>query len=215
MLESPVPKRILVLHSGGMDSTVCLYAAHAAGHEVVSLGIDYGQRLGVEMMFAERQCQELGVRREVVRVSWAKPDREIPLKRDVREMRETVSSAFLPGRNVVFLSLACAHAAGIGAEEIQIGLNCVDFSGYPDCTVEFFESFRAMIKIANPEAPALKAPLLNMSKVEIADKARELGIGEWDTWSCYRPQLIEGSVDPCGVCDACLLHAHAWATEQN
>ena len=205
-------KRILVLHSGGMDSTVCLYAAHAEGHEVVSLGVDYGQRLRVEMIFAERQCATLGVRRDVVRVGWAKPDREIPRGREIAEMRETVSQAFLPGRNAVLLSLACAHAAGVRADEVQIGLNCVDFSGYPDCTVDFVNAFRRMMSVANPTGPILSAPLLRLSKREIAQKARGLGLGEWDTWSCYRPQLKDGSVTPCGSCDACRLHAHAWSS---
>ena len=78
-------RRVLVLHSGGMDSTVCLFAAHQVGHEVISLGIDYGQRLAIEMMFAERHCAQLGIRREVVRVQWNKPERDIPLgRRDLR-----------------------------------------------------------------------------------------------------------------------------------
>lgn len=203
-------RRILVLHSGGMDSTVCLYAAHCAGHEVVSLGVDYGQRLGVEMMFAEQQCARIGVRREVIRVQWSKPERDIPLDRDVDEMRASVSPAFLPSRNVVFLALASAHAAGLRADEVQIGLNCVDFSGYPDCTVEFFEAFTTLLAIANPEGPSLSAPLLRLSKREIAAEARVLGLGEWDTWSCYRPQLVEGKVAPCLQCDACRLHTLAW-----
>jgi 7-cyano-7-deazaguanine synthase len=206
-------RRILVLHSGGMDSTVCLYAAHQAGHEVVSLGVDYGQRLAVEMMFAERHCAHLGVRREVVRVQWNKPDRDIPLDRGTDEMRASVSPAFLPSRNIVFLALASAHAAGLGADEVQIGLNCVDFSGYPDCTIEFFESFQAMLAIGNPESPVLSAPLLRMSKREIAAQAQSFGLSEWDTWSCYRPQLREGAVTPCLRCDACRLHAEAWAEE--
>lgn len=205
-------RRILVLHSGGMDSTVCLYAAHKAGDEVVSLGIDYGQRLRVEMMFAEKHCVALGVRRDVVHVKWSKPEREIPVNRSVVEMKASVSPAFLPGRNLSFLALATAHAAGIQADEVQIGLNCVDFSGYPDCTVEFFNAFKATLAIADPSL-VVTAPLLNLSKRQIAEKARSLGLGEWDTWSCYRPQLREGAVVPCHECDACRLHAHAWGQD--
>jgi len=197
-------RRILVLHSGGMDSAVCLYAAHQAGHEVISLGIDYGQRLSVEMTFAERQAATIGAHREVIRLQWQKPEREIPLDRDVTEMPSAISPAFLPGRNIVFLSLAMAHAAGVGAHEVQIGLNCVDFSGYPDCTEAFFDAFKAMLAVGNPEAPELVAPLLRMTKREIAQQARDLDLGEWDTWSCYRPQLSNGSVSPCHKCDACV-----------
>lgn len=204
-------RRVLVLHSGGMDSTVLVYAAHAAGHEVISLGVDYGQRLSVEMMFAQKHCDALGVTREVIQVNWRKPDRPIPLDRSVDEMRASVSPAFLPARNVVFLSLAAAHAAGLGADEVQIGLNCIEFSGYPDCTVEFFEAYRDMLAIASPDGPRLTAPLLELDKRQIADLGRSLGLGEWDTWSCYRPQIVEGAVTPCHQCDACRLHAHAWS----
>lgn len=204
--------RVLVLHSGGMDSTTCLFLAHRGGAEVISLGIDYGQRLAVELMFAERQCATLGIKREVVKVAWHKPERVIPLDRSIDEMSATVSPAFLPGRNVLFLSLACAHASGIDADEVHIGLNAVEYSGYPDCTPQFLSAFVAMMAQANPGGPRIVAPLLHQSKPEIAALARELGIGEHDTWSCYRPQLKEGGVLPCGACDACRLHDHAWRT---
>jgi 7-cyano-7-deazaguanine synthase len=206
-------RRILVLHSGGMDSTVCLYAAHEAGHEVVSLGIDYGQRLAIEMMFAERHCAHLGIRREVVQVHWNKPERDIPLNRAINAMPASVSPAFLPSRNIVFLAVASAHAAGLAADEVQIGLNSVDYSGYPDCTVEFFEAFKAMLAVGNPKGPSLTAPLLRTSKREIAARAQSLGLSECDTWSCYRPQFRDGRVEPCHQCDACRLHAYAWAKE--
>lgn len=202
--------RILVLHSGGMDSTACLYKAKAEGHEVFSLGIDYGQRLAVELLFAQRHCEALGVPREVVSVTWRKPERHIPVDRSVKEMSASISPAFLPARNTLLLSIACAHASGIHADEVHTGLNCIEFSGYPDCTVEFLESFKAMMAIANPGGPRIVAPLHVLSKPEIAALARSLGIGEHDTWSCYRPQLIEGAITPCHECDACRLHDHAW-----
>lgn len=202
--------RVLVLHSGGMDSTTCLYKAHRDGAEVFSLGVNYGQKLAVELMFAQRHCDALGIPREVINVSWHKPERVIPMGRSVEEMRVSVSPAFLPSRNAVFLSIACAHAAGIGAEEVHTGINSVEFSGYPDCTPEFLESVSAMMRIANPKGARIVAPLLHMDKPQIASLARELGISEHDTWSCYRPALREGSVSPCGECDACRLHEHAW-----
>jgi 7-cyano-7-deazaguanine synthase len=203
-------KKILILHSGGMDSTTCLYQARAEGHDVLSLGVDYGQKLSIEFLFAERQCAQRDIPREVIKISWQKPQRLIPLNRSMEEMRSSISPAFLPGRNIVFLSLGYAHGAGIGVDEVQIGLNCVDFSGYPDCTVEFFASFRAMIEAGSPGGPALVAPLLTLRKSEIAERARDLGIGPNDTWSCYRPQVSKGTVVPCGQCDACRLHESAW-----
>jgi 7-cyano-7-deazaguanine synthase len=202
--------RVLVLHSGGMDSTTCLYKAHREGAEVFSLGVDYGQRLSVELMFAQRQCDALGIPREVVAVTWRKPEREIPVGRSIEEMRASVSPAFLPGRNALLLALACAHASGLGADEVHTGLNCVEFSGYPDCTPEFLSSFKEMMAVANPSGPEIVAPLLSMSKVDIAKLAQMLGVGERDTWSCYRPQISEGAVIPCHQCDACRLHDHAW-----
>jgi 7-cyano-7-deazaguanine synthase len=204
-------KRILVLHSGGMDSTTCLYKAKAEGADVFSLGIDYGQKLSVELLFAAKQCATLNIPREVISVTWRKPERPIPIGRDLSEMRSSISPAFLPARNVVLLSLACAYAAGISADEVHTGLNCIDFSGYPDCTIEFFGSYRSMMAIANPGGARIEAPLLDLSKPEIASLAKKLGIGEDDTWSCYQPQLLDGAVTPCRVCDACRLHEYAWA----
>jgi 7-cyano-7-deazaguanine synthase len=202
--------KVLVLHSGGMDSTTCLYHALALGHQVVSLGIDYGQALSVEMLFASEQCKKKGIDRQVVSVRWAKPERPIPLDRSTEEMRKEISPAFLPGRNIVFLSLGLSHAAGIAADELWTGINSVDFSGYPDCTPEFLEAFRSLQGIAVPNGPDIKAPLLTKSKPEIASLAHSLGIGPNDTWSCYRPQLSRGTVEPCGRCDACKLHKYAW-----
>lgn len=203
-------RRILVLHSGGLDSTTCLYEAVKEGHEVLSLGIDYGQRLSVELRFATEQCARLKVPREVIHVSWRKPDREIPLGRTISSIRDIKSTAFLPSRNIVFLSLAHAHAAGSKVDEVHTGINCVDFSGYPDCTVEFFEAFRAMIRVGSPDGPDIVAPLLNLGKREIAERASKVGIGPHDTWSCYKPKIERGTIRPCGECDACKLHAYAW-----
>jgi 7-cyano-7-deazaguanine synthase len=206
-------KRVVVLHSGGMDSTVCLYQAASDGHEVLSLGIDYGQRLSVEKLFAERQCASRGIDREVLNVAWKKPTRDIPTDRDVQTIRAGVSSAFLPSRNIVFLSLGHAHACGWGADELHIGLNCVDYSGYPDCTVEFFDSYVAMLAVGSPRGPTLSAPLLRKGKREIATQAKALGLAKTSTWSCYRPQILDGKVAPCGICDACKLHEFAWKAE--
>lgn len=210
-----MPKKVLVLHSGGLDSTVCLYEAVAAGYDIVSLGVDYGQRHVIELYFAQRQCAAKAVRREIVEVSWTKPERRLPLDRNVDEIRKTQSAAFLPGRNLLFLVLASAHAAGIGADEIWIGINSVDFSGYPDCTPAFLEAFSAVHKIGVGTG-AIRAPLLEKSKPQIAMRAKELGLSRYDTWSCYRPQTVSGAVVPCERCDACRLHAYAWdQIEQN
>ena len=204
-------KGVLVLHSGGLDSTVCLYLAKSRGHDVVSLGIDYGQRHRVELEYAADQCSRLGVDRRLIRVAWDKPERTLPTNRKVEEMHRTVSPAFLPGRNGIFMMLACAEATGLGATEVWIGINSVDFSGYPDCTPDFINSFRQMLRAGMPNGPKLVAPLQNKSKPLIARLAASLGLHQGETWSCYRPKISETGVGPCGVCDACVLHSYAWA----
>ncbi len=202
--------KALVLHSGGLDSTLCLLMAKEAGREVVSLGIDYGQRHRLELEYALAQCRKHGIERRVLHVEWDKPVREIPTGRSLNEISAGVSPAFLPGRNAIFLTLACAEATGIKAEEVWIGVNTIDFSGYPDCGPEFIDAFKAMIKAAIPDSPEIVAPLIQMSKPDIAAEARRLGLAPGDTWSCYQPRFTNQGISPCGQCDACILHDHAW-----
>jgi 7-cyano-7-deazaguanine synthase len=202
--------KVVVLHSGGLDSTTCLYYAHSLGHHVISLGIDYGQKLRIEMLYADEQCKRKDIEREVIQVRWSKPARAIPLDRTIEDIRKNPSAAFLPGRNTVFLALGSAHAAGLGADEVWTGINSVDFSGYPDCTPEFFNAYVQLQNQGAPNGPRPHAPLLKMSKPQIAAMAKSLGIGPGDTWSCYLPELFGGKLQPCGRCDACKLHDYAW-----
>jgi len=202
--------KALVLHSGGLDSTLCVLLAMEARREVVSLGVDYGQRHRIELEYAAAQCRRYGVERRLLRVEWDKPPRAIPTGRSVAEMRTGVSPAFLPGRNAVFLTLACAEAAGIDAGEVWIGVNALDFSGYPDCRPQFIDAFKAMVESAMPSGPQVVTPLMHMSKPDIAREALRLGLVQGDTWSCYTPLFATGGISPCGSCDACVLHAYAW-----
>ena len=139
-----------------------------------------------------------------------KPDRAIPVGRAIDDMKKTISPAFLPGRNALFLILGAAEACGLGASEIWIGVNSIDYSGYPDCRPEFIEQFQKMIRLAIPSGPSVVAPLMSMSKPEIAQEAYRLGLRPGDTWSCYRPQETPSGFKECGQCDACILHKHAW-----
>jgi len=202
---------VLVLHSGGLDSTTCLLAAQKDGHRVLSLGIDYGQVARAELKYADQQCASRGIERRVIKVEWVKPERLVPINRSLEEIRRETSTAFLPGRNALFLTLAMAHAAGVNATRIVIGINCVDFSGYPDCKPQFLEAFKAMARAADPSGPKISAPVLHKSKQEIARMAFALGLRLGDTWSCYRPEGDSEHPVPCGACDACKLHAHAWS----
>ncbi len=201
---------VAVLHSGGLDSTVCLLLALRDGKQPVSIGVEYDQSHVVELHYAGEQCKRLGVERRVISVRWNKPTRNIPLDRSPEEMRSGVSPAFLPARNLVFLALAAAEAAAMTASEIWIGVNSVDFSGYPDCRSEFIAAFDAVLDAAVPGGPRVVAPLQNMRKAEIALMAQQYGLRPGDTWSCYRPQGDPAQPFPCGRCDACILHAEAW-----
>jgi len=203
-------KKVVVLHSGGLDSTVCLLLAMQRGHRVISLGVSYNQHHQVELDYANAQCLRFGVERKIVSVAWTKPVREIPTDRTVDEIRAQASPAFLPGRNGLFLMLAAAEAAGSGAVEVWTGINSVDFSGYPDCKPEFVKSFQEMLRFAIPKGPKLVAPLQLKTKPQIAKIAKRFGIEKHDTWSCYRPKITSTGFSPCGKCDACKLHEFAW-----
>lgn len=207
--------KCIVLHSGGLDSTVCLLLARSRGRDPRSMGLNYGQRQQIELDFARRQCERFGIERHVVDVVWQKPDIHVPKDRTVAEMKAGIAPTFLPGRNAVFLALACAEAAGVGATEVWLGINAVDFSGYPDCRGTFLDAFRTMWAEAVPNPPRIVAPLVNLTKPQIAALARELGLQPGETWSCYAPEESDGEVHPCGHCDACLLHQHAWRESGN
>ena len=207
-------KRILVLHSGGLDSTVCLLMAKSKDYTVLSLGVDYNQRHKIEVLYAKTQCEKFNIERQLININWLKPVRDTPLDREKKEIGLEPSVAFLPGRNVVFLSLAMAHAAGWQADEVWTGINSVDFSGYPDCTPEFLSAYKTMYNIAAPSKLTIEAPLQNMTKPEIANLAKSFGLTKNDTWSCYRPQITERGVVPCERCDACKLHTFAWESHQ-
>jgi len=203
-------KKAVILHSGGLDSTVCLLLALEKKRKVLSLGIDYGQESRAELEYARKLCKRFDVQRKVLNIKWDKPKRVIPKGRSINEIGKEVSSAFLPGRNALFLVLACAEAAGIGASEVWTGINSIDYSGYPDCRPEFLQQFKKMINLAIPGGPDIIVPLMSLSKPEIAKEAYRLGIRRGDTWSCYRPQIKDSGVVPCEQCDACVLHKYAW-----
>jgi 7-cyano-7-deazaguanine synthase len=185
--------------------------AQRTGAQVLSLGFDYGQAHSVELLYAAALCRKHGIARRVIRVEWDKPPLGVPRHRSLEEMGREPSAASLPARNAVFLVLAAAEAAGVGAGELWLGVNALDYSGYPDCRPEFLAAFRAMLAAALPDPPQVIAPLVDRTKPEIAALARELGLGRDESWSCYDPQLGPTGVSPCGVCDACKLNDYAWA----
>ncbi|TPV93875.1 MAG: 7-cyano-7-deazaguanine synthase QueC [Myxococcales bacterium FL481] len=228
--DTVVPPAAVVLVSGGLDSTTVLAAARAQGRAVYALSFDYGQRHASELGCARRQAQRWSVRdhRVVALHDFAsmvsnatalvtQSAIEVPRARDVQDRGE-VPVTYVPARNLLFLAYATAWAESLDAQEIWIGANVLDYSGYPDCRPAFFESFRATANLGTRAAdggPQLEivAPLLNLSKHEIIAWGLQLGVDYADTISCYAPSAAKGSpgVVACGTCDSCQLRRRGFA----
>ncbi len=209
-------KKALVLLSGGVDSSTTLAIARAEGYQCYALSFDYAQRHRVELEAARRVAQALGVQRHlIIRFDLSEiggsalTEKEISVPKD-REEDQSIPVTYVPARNTIFLSFALSWAEVVGAEDIFIGANSVDYSGYPDCRPEYLRAFEEMANLATKVAVEgrmkfkIKAPLLYMTKAEIIKRGIELGLDYSLTWSCYDP-TPEGR--PCGHCDSCLFRA--------
>ena len=202
--------RIVVCHSGGLDSSVCLLMGLEAAHEVISLGFDYDQRAKIELDYAKRLCRRFDVPRRVLQISWKRHHRKIPRGRSIGDIRARPSTAFLPARNAILLCLALAEAIALEADEVWTGLNYRDSPGYPDCQPTFLNAMQRLASAAVPGGPSVCAPLMEFTKPQIAERAMLYGLVSADTWSCYRPRRVSSRVTPCGRCDGCVVHQHAW-----
>jgi 7-cyano-7-deazaguanine synthase len=208
-------KGAVVLLSGGLDSTTTLAIANKQGYEAYSLSFDYGQRHQIEIDTARRIAKSLGAKEHRV----AKIDMrifggsaltdgvEVPKKRSEAEIAHGIPVTYVPARNTVFLAYALAWAEIIPVADIFIGVNAIDYSGYPDCRSEFLEAFETLANLgtkAGFEGTRFRvhAPLIRFSKSEIIRKAVELNVDLSLTHSCYDPSP-EGLA--CGECDSCLL----------
>lgn len=213
-----MPKAVLLL-SGGLDSYTAGAIARAEGHELYALTLQYGQVHARETDAAQRVARALGAVRHLqlnVPLSYfggssLVGDGEIPKDRPIET--SGIPSTYVPARNTVFLSLALAWAEVIGAEAVVIGVNALDYSGYPDCRPEYlraFERLAALATRAGVEGRSLRilAPLIELSKAEIIRRGRSLGLDYGLTHSCYDP-LPDGR--PCGRCDSCVLRARGFA----
>lgn len=213
------PKAAICLLSGGLDSTTCLAVARKEGYACYALSFDYGQRHRFELMAAQRIAARLGaVDHRILKVDLkgfggsALTDEEIavPKAERVEEIGSEIPITYVPARNTIFLSLAMAWAEVLGAAEIFIGVNALDYSGYPDCRPEFIAAFEAMANLATKTGVTgatrlrIQTPLIALSKAEIVRLAMELGAPLELTSSCYDPSP-EGRA--CGHCDSCLLRA--------
>jgi 7-cyano-7-deazaguanine synthase len=215
-------KKAVVLLSGGLDSTTVLAMAQNRGYNVYALSFDYGQSHRIELEAAARIAERAGVvQHRIVKVdlrsfggSALTDDIAVPKSRSAQEIGSGVPATYVPARNTVFLSLALAWAEVIGAADIFIGVNALDYSGYPDCRPEFIQAFETMANLATKagteEGVRLKihAPLIAMSKSEIVDAGLALGVDYSLTTSCYDPSATG---TPCGRCDACLLRLKGFA----
>jgi 7-cyano-7-deazaguanine synthase len=208
-------KRAVVLLSGGIDSTTALAIAMAEGYEAYALSFDYGQRHQIEVEAARRVASSLGSKEHRVakidlRVfggSALTDNVEVPKQRSETEIAHGIPITYVPARNTIFLAYAVAWAEVISANHIFLGVNAIDYSGYPDCRPEFIEAFETLANLGTKAGIEGKhfdihTPLIKFSKAEIIGKANELGIDLGLTHSCYDPSP-EGVA--CGECDSCLL----------
>ncbi len=213
--------RAVVLLSGGLDSSTCLAVARAGGFEAHALSVDYGQRHRGELARARRVARALGAAdHRVVRVDLstfggsALTDAAIavPKGRPERRIGAGIPVTYVPARNTVLLALALAHAETIGARDIFVGVNAIDYSGYPDCRPAFLRAFERLAAVATKAGVGgtrfrIRAPLLRLSKAGIVRLGTRLGVPYGITLSCYDP--VRGRA--CGACDACVLRRKGFA----
>ena len=208
-------KRAVVLLSGGIDSTTTLAIAIAEGYEAYGLSFDYGQRHLIETQAARRIANSLGAKEHrVAKIdlcvfggSALTDDIDVPKQRSETEIAHGIPITYVPARNTIFLAYALAWAEVIQASDIFLGVNAIDYSGYPDCRPEFIEAFENLANLGTKASVEgrrfqIHTPLIKFSKAEIICKAVELGIDLSLTHSCYDPPS-EGLA--CGECDSCLL----------
>jgi 7-cyano-7-deazaguanine synthase len=209
-------RKAVCLLSGGLDSSTCLALARRDGFDCYALSFDYGQRHRVELDCAAKVAASVGAaQHRIVRFdlrqfgqSALTADVSVPKGRSVDEMSQEIPVTYVPARNTIFLSFALAWAETLEASDIFIGVNALDYSGYPDCRPEFIEAYEEMANLATKTGVegrtriAIRTPLIQLSKAGIVKLAAELGLDFRLTHSCYDP---DPAGRPCGACDSCLL----------
>lgn len=211
------PKKAVVLVSGGLDSTTVLAIAQNQGYDCYTIAFDYGQRHRVELEVAARAAKAMGaIEHKVIELDLraiggsALTDDTIDVP---EEQTEGIPVTYVPARNTVFLSIALGWAEVLGADDIFIGVNAVDYSGYPDCRPEYINAFETMTNLATKAGVEghklrVQAPLIHMSKGEIVKRGTELGVDYSLTVSCYQ---ANSQGEACGKCDSCRLRAAGFA----
>lgn len=209
--------KAVVLLSGGLDSATALAIARSEGYECYTLAFDYGQRHRVELERARAQSARFGALRHITlkldltAIGGSALTADIEVPKDGVE--EGIPITYVPARNTVFLSVALGWAEVLGASDIFIGVNALDYSGYPDCRPEFISAFETMANLATKAGVEgtklrIRTPLIDLTKAQIIRTGMELGVDYRLTSSCYDPSP-EGT--PCGACDSCRLRAKGFA----
>ncbi len=211
-------KKAVVLYSGGLDSTTCMAIARDAGFEPYALSFAYGQRHSIELEKAREYASLVGAREHMVvdidlrQMGGSALTSDIEVPKDGAD-KSQIPITYVPARNTIFLSFALGWAEVLGAQDIYIGVNAVDYSGYPDCRPEFISAFQAMADLAtragvegNPYR--IHAPLIDLTKAQIIETGLKLGVDYRYTHSCYDPASDGRS---CGHCDSCLLRLKGFA----
>ena len=213
-------EKAVILLSGGLDSATAAAIARADGFELYALSIDYGQRHEFELEAAAKVAAALGVKRHVtLRIDLTQfggsaltAAIDVPKARSREEMETGIPITYVPARNTVFLALALGYAEVLGAADIFLGVNAIDYSGYPDCRPEFIAAFERLADLATRAGVEgarfrVHAPLLALGKADIIRRGLELGLDYGLTHSCYDPLPGGG---PCGACDSCILRANGF-----
>ncbi|MDX2498335.1 MAG: 7-cyano-7-deazaguanine synthase QueC [Desulfobacterales bacterium] len=209
-------KKAVVLSSGGLDSTTAMAIARYQGFEIYSLSFSYGQRHAFELEAAQKVADALGVNEHLVinmdlnkiGGSSLTDDIDVPKERDEQAMTREIPVTYVPARNTIFLSFALAWAEVLESSDIFIGVNAVDYSGYPDCRPEYVDAFERMANLATKAGVEgitkirIRTPLIHLTKAQIIQKGMELGVDYALTHSCYDPSP-QGLA--CGECDSCFL----------
>ncbi len=218
-------KKAIVLFSGGLDSTTVLALAQHEGFEVYALSFDYGQRHKIELEFAKKIAQKYQIAQHKIanidlRIfggSALTAEIAVPKDQEVfSNEAKKIPITYVPARNTIFLSYALAYAEVVQASDIFIGVNAIDYSGYPDCREEFILAFEKMANLATAASVEggykikIHTPLIKMSKKEIIAAGTKLGVDYSMTFSCYDPIVKGSQVEACGKCDSCLLRENGF-----
>jgi len=221
-MEQVTNKNAIVLLSGGLDSATCIAEAQAAGYTVYGLSFRYGQRHSVELDAARNIAQEMAVKEHrIIDIdlrqfggSALTADIDVPKARDVDDMADGIPITYVPARNTIFLSYALAWGEVLPSTDIFIGVNALDYSGYPDCRPAFIEAFQAMANLGTQAGVeggspiTIHTPLADLTKAQIITRGDALGVDYGLTISCYDPDDTGGA---CGSCDSCLLRKKGFA----